>query len=126
MIEFAPPSFVRVLAGWPFLSFQGGTDGEHVVSAVDVASIAAGISGPLPYGPLWPGFALNTLFYAAILWLLIRGSFVLRRSSRVRRGLCGACGYDLRGASHSACPECGANVRPVPCRVAAAASRLGF
>ncbi len=62
---------------------------------------------PLPLRPIWPGFAINTLFYAAILWPLILGPFALRRLIRRRRGLCPACGYDLRHAVHEACPECG-------------------
>ncbi|MDY7110215.1 MAG: hypothetical protein SYC29_16415 [Planctomycetota bacterium] len=52
----------------------------------------------LPYLPIWPGFAVNTLFYALILWLLIGGPFVLRRLIRIRRGRCPKCGYDLRHA----------------------------
>ena len=38
---------------------------------------------------------------------------VFKRPSRVGRevsdvrGACPACGYDLRGADHEACPECG-------------------
>ncbi len=63
----------------------------------------------LPLRPIWPGFALNTLFYAVILWLLIAGRFALRRSLRVKRGQCFACGYDLGHAEHAACPECGAS-----------------
>ena len=43
-----------------------------------------------PVRPIWPGFAINTLFYAAILWLLIRGPFALRRFIRVKRGRCPA------------------------------------
>ena len=39
----------------------------------------------LPLRPIWAHFAVNTLFYAAILWLLIRGPFVLRRFVRVNR-----------------------------------------
>ena len=54
-----------------------------------------------------PGFAINTVLFAAILWLLIPDPFTLRRLSRQRRGLCPACGYDLRHAEHKACPECG-------------------
>ena len=61
----------------------------------------------LPLVPIWPGFAVNTVFYAAILWLPIRGPFVLRRHIRRKRGLCVSCGYDLRHADHDACPECG-------------------
>ncbi len=58
---------------------------------------------------LWPGFAINTLFYAAILWLLILGPFTARRMIRRKRGQCSKCGYDLRGAEHEVCPECGAD-----------------
>ncbi len=62
----------------------------------------------LPLRPIWPGFAINTLFYAAILGLVIPGPFALRRYIRRKRGLCVACGYDLSHADHDACPECGA------------------
>ena len=84
-----------VTAGWPL------SCGSYEYSS--------GSSWPkvLPLRPLWPAFAVNTLFYAAILWLLIPGPFALRRLIRRRRGLCPACGYDLRHAEHEACPECG-------------------
>ncbi len=61
----------------------------------------------LPVQPVWPNFAVNTILYAAILWLIIPGPFVLRRLIRRRRGLCPKCGYDLRHGEHQACPECG-------------------
>ncbi|MCH8343390.1 MAG: hypothetical protein IH983_05340 [Planctomycetes bacterium] len=61
----------------------------------------------LPIRPVYFGFAINTLFYAGILWLVIAGRFALRRHIRRKRGLCVACGYDLRHADHAACPECG-------------------
>ncbi|MEE9129392.1 MAG: hypothetical protein V3T84_05190 [Phycisphaerales bacterium] len=61
----------------------------------------------LPLRPIWLGFAINTVFYAAILWLLTLGPFTARRHIRRKRGLCLKCGYDLRGAEHEACPECG-------------------
>ncbi|MEE9296196.1 MAG: hypothetical protein V3W34_14715 [Phycisphaerae bacterium] len=70
-----------------------------------------------PFIPVLPGFAINTLFYAAILWLVIPGPFALRRLIRRKRGHCIKCGYDLRHADHEACPECGA-----VCGPAAAAS----
>ena len=67
----------------------------------------------LPLCPLWPGFAANTIFYTATLWLPIRGPFVLRRHLRrhLRRkhGHCLSCGYDLRGDLVGGCPECGWN-----------------
>ncbi|MCH7547517.1 MAG: hypothetical protein IID30_14040 [Planctomycetes bacterium] len=65
----------------------------------------------LPLYPIWTGFALNTIFYASLLWLIIPGPFVLRRFIRKRRGLCLKCGYDLRGVDHQACPECGEGIR---------------
>ena len=64
----------------------------------------------LPYRVLWPGFAVNTIFYAAVLWLLAFGPFAARRIIRRKRGRCIQCGYDLRHAPHDACPECGAGV----------------
>ena len=66
----------------------------------------------LPLRPLWPGFAINTIFYAAILWLPVAGLGALRRRRRIKRGLCPACAYDLRGRGTQSltCPECG---RPV-------------
>ncbi len=65
----------------------------------------------VPLRPLWPGFAVNSLFYAAILWLPIRGPFALRRHIRRKRGLCVACGYDIRGTAQMICSECGHEVR---------------
>ncbi len=91
-------------AGWPL------NWGSYEFSfSMPAASPGGGISWPnaLPLCPVWPRFAVNTLFYAAILWLLIPGPFALRRLIRRRRGLCPACGYDLRHGEHEACPECG-------------------
>ncbi len=62
---------------------------------------------PLPLLPVWPGFAVNTFSYATFLWLLTCLVIAVRRFLRLRRGLCAACGYDLRHAEHEACPECG-------------------
>ena len=58
-----------------------------------------------PAHPIWPAFIANTLFYAAILWLLICGPFVLRRFARVRRGLCPRCAYPM--GESAVCTECG-------------------
>ena len=57
----------------------------------------------LPLRPIWTGFALNTILYAVLLGSL----FTSRRKIRNKRGLCVKCAYDLRGAEHKACPECG-------------------
>ena len=66
----------------------------------------------LPLVPLWPGFAVNTAFYAtcvATLWLAAantRHALGTKRRRR-KRGQCEACGYDLTGLDQ--CPECGQN-----------------
>ena len=65
----------------------------------------------LPTRPIWLGFILNTIFYAAILWLPFV-PFKLRRTIRCKRGLCIQCGYDLRGTDHNVCPECGTKLSP--------------
>ena len=62
----------------------------------------------IPYGPLWLGLLINSIFYAGLLWLLIPGPFALRTHLRRKRGLCVKCAYDLKGAEHEVCPECGA------------------
>jgi hypothetical protein len=69
----------------------------------------------LPYRPLWPGFAINALFYAGILWggwLMFAAPFALRRRRRIKRGLCPACAYPI--GKSDVCTECGKRlpVRP--------------
>ncbi len=59
----------------------------------------------LPLLPILPGFLINTVFYAGILWLVIPGPFVLRRFLRVRRGLCPKCAYAI--GESAVCTECG-------------------
>ena len=60
----------------------------------------------LPLRPIWPGFAINTISYVAILWLLFAFPGALRRFIRRKRGYCTRCGYDLR-INPGRCPECG-------------------
>ena len=62
----------------------------------------------LPLRPIWPGFAINTIFYAAILWVMFATPGRVRRAIRCKRGLCPACAYPV-GAS-PVCTECGAAV----------------
>ncbi len=118
-------SLVEVRIGWPGRSFVG----RHSVNPVQMPTTYEGaIRLPdsliqltrgksrfdLPIKPIWSGFAINTIFYGAILWLLSLGPSATRRLIRRKRGRCINCGYDLRGASWGAsggggvCPECGA------------------
>ncbi len=110
--------------GWPFLSMmsvfsrstQFDTRGTPTELLVGI-QLPPGPSGLLtgdtaraiPTRPIWPGFAINTVFYAVVLWLLFAAPFVVRRWRRIRRGLCPKCAYDLRGSvvGSQACPECG-------------------
>jgi hypothetical protein len=73
-------------------------------------SLATKFSEQRPLHPIWLGFAINTLFYAGVLWLLFAASFALRRRGRIERGLCPKCAYPI-GAS-PICSECGKPVRP--------------
>jgi hypothetical protein len=70
----------------------------------------------LPLRPLWPGFAINTIFYAAMLWLLFYGPGKIRRfiivRGRIRGHRCPACGYQIApgGGIGPVCSECGAQL----------------
>ncbi len=112
-------------AGWPYITMAGGAVIRYrgdppqtvkvQVSGIPIELFSAGDQGrALPLRPIWPGFAMNTLFYtlfSGLLWLcLIQGSHRFQRFLWRKRGLCAKCGYDLRGASggRGVCPECGA------------------
>ena len=102
----------HVAAGLPMKSLHGhswSVEGKITQSGV----IATGSHDSLPYVPIWPGFAVNTLFYAAVLWLLIPGPFAFRRFIRVKRGRCPKCAYPMGQAD--VCSECG---KPLPGRMA--------
>lgn len=74
----------------------------------------------LPMSPLWPGFVVNSIFYAGTAWLLLLTTRVSRRRLRARRGLCTVCKYPITG--HTVCPECG---NPTPTNAAPSAPRRG-
>ena len=59
--------------------------------------------------PWFAVLAPGAVAVAPLLWLRRDARRRLRRS----RGLCITCGYDLRGAAHERCPECGAGVEDV-------------
>ncbi len=97
--------------GWPMLAmlyrgqrYAGGSlQLSTVIRVSDFPS--RGRVTLLPTEIIWPGFVVNTVFCAVVLWLLCGGPFAIRRYIRFRRGLCPACAYP-RGES-AVCSECG-------------------
>lgn len=63
----------------------------------------------LPTHIHWPSFLANTVFWGAVVWVLIQIGLVARRVSRRRRCLCIRCRYPLRDLPR--CPECGWHVQ---------------
>jgi len=63
----------------------------------------------LPTSAIWPGFAINTMFYAGVLWMVFAFPFMVRRRRRIKRGLCPACAYPV--GQSPVCTECGKAVR---------------
>jgi hypothetical protein len=66
----------------------------------------------LPLHPIFPGFAINTIFYAAVLWVLFAVPGRVRRWRRIKRGVCVHCAYPV-GTSFL-CSECGTAVHGAP------------
>lgn len=113
----------RAVTGW-FLGYPMHTPPYHVADRLIVLTGKAGHhpgADPthpalLPYRPLWPGFAINTLIYASLLALLVFVWTWTRRALRRRRNRCLHCGYALAGLTPTeadagpparVCPECG-------------------
>lgn len=108
--HYEPPSdahhFCVVQArGWPLLALAGGThmaiklprtrDSEGESQLVwAIALDRDRLNDPekhcelrlLPLRPLWFGFAANTIFYAAMLWLVLSAPLAARRLVGARRG----------------------------------------
>ncbi len=103
--------------GWPILTLSSEIEHRAYLDSLVTDGIkttllpwprgGARLPKVLPLRPIWRGFAINTFFYAAIVWVLWSSPLAARRVSRRKRGRCIQCGYDLRGAEHEVCPECG-------------------
>ncbi len=127
-VAYNDPSLGRLYrtahaTGWPTLSMAGMYRGDQTDEPIARSALVIGVApwsvGPPVSGqitvpravllrPLWPGFAINTLFYAGLVWLLFAVPRALRRRRRVKQGLCPKCAYPV-GASDF-CTECGAAV----------------
>ena len=102
--------------GWPcyathstWLSWSLLTNDEERRS--DYQSVIAGSFSfdgvDLGWRPLFPGFIINTLFYAAMWFTLLFGWRAHLRQVRKWQGYCPMCKCDLRGDFNNGCPECG-------------------
>jgi hypothetical protein len=114
--------YIERASGWPLyalryewlLEFDNSfpkpnTTGSYGLLLIPAEWLPKGYQTDLPWLPLWPGFAIDTIFYATILWLLFAAPGTLRRWRRIKRGLCPVCAYPV-GTSH-VCTECGKPVK---------------
>ncbi len=106
--HFDPPMNIRELAPWAYGEKQWS------IGHVDYYDVEFTLTGPTP-GVFFGQALIVPLGYLAVLFAILPLLWLVwlrkrSRSHRVRRGLCGACGYDLRGSTNkaAACPECGA------------------
>lgn len=117
--------------GWPFRAWYGSYTDSAVlaspksVTAIPESSVIGGSSWDdfviYPFGPVFPGVVLNTIFYGGTSWLvtfgIVRFTRRVRSAVRISRRRCIKCNYDVRGLD--ACPECG---EPRPARFRAGGS----
>lgn len=107
-------------AGWPFLAVAARVlrNGEIRGGAAVPSEWLTGdrdemfmhwsqpeVQGVLPLTPMPPGFALNTLLYAMLLWAPAAALSRLRRWRRIRIDRCPACAYPM--GTNPVCTECG-------------------
>ena len=105
----------------------------HFAGDADPSYVRRADVGAPPWEPLgfvyrrqtpayrWSPPGLNDWEFNAPAWFVVLTCAALtaipyaslrRDARRRRRGLCPTCGYDLRGAKHERCPECGETVAP--------------
>lgn len=105
-MTFVLPGVVHKASGLPFRAMECGIGDDRTDWSM---TITRGQEDRfIPLRPLWPGFAINTMFYAAILWLLFAAPGFMRKRVRIKRGSCARCGYPW-GAG-ALCSECGSPI----------------
>lgn len=132
--DVSPEFMFEVRSGWPVAAMRSrrvtNWDDENFthVTQCDGLEIPASSLGermrftlegnslnspyrPVPLVPVWPGFAVCNVFWAGAIGAAWYVPGMVRGAMRRRRGLCGRCGYELRGLA--ACPECGTAVRSI-------------
>lgn len=116
--DYEAPGVKEDARGWPMRSLvwywvrQMPDAPERHLWSFDLGGMQGPIGLPraLPLRPIPVGFVVNSLLYATCVWLLMSVPFAVRRTIRRKCGRCMNCGYDLRGADHEACPECGVSL----------------
>lgn len=116
-------SYRELATGWPWCSFRGeyfhAPQWAAPTSSIEFPYVKGVVILPagwtrdesrfaLPFIPVWPGFAMNTVLFAipgALLVLSTRIPGMLIRSRRRHAGRCSKCGYPA-GTSLN-CTECG-------------------
>ncbi|MEE8155962.1 MAG: hypothetical protein V3T53_13495 [Phycisphaerales bacterium] len=117
-VDSAVPLYWELHAGWPTMSLDGTykmteTGGHYPFLFYLPEWLWERVEFFLvPWRPQWPGFAINTMLYGGVPWLLVCGPFEFRRYRRRKRGLCVYCAYPI--GTSDVCTECGRPVaRPV-------------
>ena len=118
----APSNHLSYAFGWPWLARRGwvvDNGRPSVLAGRDLWTLgpAGGWVRGLPLSPVWPGFAADSLLFAAVWFVMLRlfaaparrgmAWLLCRKGVRRGRGCCPECGYDLRGDLEAGCPECG-------------------
>jgi len=97
-------------AGWPMHAATAfKIEGPPQAATGVVGGLAMTVRGDyivVPYVPLARGAIANTVFYAALTFVVIAGLGLVRTRQRRARGQCLACGYKLDDGMCE-CPECG-------------------
>ena len=101
-------------AGWPFRSFEAVVRSDIYLLpwgdyAIQPDPILAGVRFDddrwLPLQPLMPGFLLNSLFFALVLWPITLAPDAIRKALRRAGGQCPGCGCPI--GVDSICEQCG-------------------
>jgi hypothetical protein len=116
--DFSVFAYRETLLGWPVYALHGSVWSNLSSASNHIRGLfhfphqdqsPQNAWNKVSYIPLWPGFAINTIFYAGILALLCYGPGKVRRMVRVRRFQCPACGHIIASGTcaNGLCSECG-------------------
>ena len=94
-----PLSLMKTTGG---MSRSGSPSGQYSATTTVLATRTL-----FPYSPIWPGLALNTIFFAILIPLAYSTPRAFRHARRMHKGLCPICKYDLVYDNSLGCPECG-------------------